>query len=349
MSTQPITRARRERRVPVFNPSHLAADVMAFGDFYHFDPMSIGTCGCVQHNVPDLNGRRDNIGCHNKYEHARNEKQHLLLEAPMSVAGEGRCTADAVAEFIVSAESMGAKGFVILEGNAQDQEHQKRAAIEKYVAFHMTIVEETISSWEAQVASFRLARPGAAVPRQPRHVTEAYAFREKHMSAVEDADRGLLICSLCGSRQPDQAKLDGHVERSHPAAFIPSAAPSNVTHMPAPRPALQAVPPPEEEPDPSEEEFSDGVGSVSAGPLEDNVPNDLGDQARSTPQREETGVTTPAAMNKREQVAYVRRISADAKAIGVELSVADEAGLEAKNPEVMRDILARIKAKREGK
>lgn len=216
MSTQPIPRRRAETRVLVYNPGHLADDVPVMGHFYHFPPRGIGQCTCAHHQPSRPGGQPgDNQGVHAVYDWPRNEKNEMITSGAREVVAD----AQRVADFIVSEECRGAKGFVILEGSAEEIAEMKRAADRNFVAFYLPQVEQVIANWEASVADYRKNRPGDAAPRQPKVVRNAYEFRDNFgdLLPVTTVRRLPWICNICGNEAENEAALTAVCNRRHPA------------------------------------------------------------------------------------------------------------------------------------
>jgi hypothetical protein len=376
MSSQLQPRISRDRRVFVFNPTHLAKDVQVFGDFYHFEPFGVGTCSCAHHNVP---GRVDNVGVHAKYDWPRDDRNRLLMDRPREVLrpalgeqGEG------VADHIVSRENVGNLHFIILEGTVAEQEGQKADAIHAYIEVHMPEVESTIDTWEAQLSSYMREHPSAQVPRQPKHVQEAYRYREKHLQAsYRVADQAYIVCRTCGDRLPDEPAYAEHRQRRHAGMAEepePKVSPRPAAKWPAPLaiadpPEQPEEPPgewqgplqpgeepskkeeekpeekPDEKPDPTEEDFAEGrgVGGVSVGHGDGE---ELSAQARMAPSppKDADRPSRPASMARTERPKTASQKLIDrAERAGVVLSVADRKGLTSGDRDVLQDVWGRLR------
>jgi hypothetical protein len=216
----PAQRIRREHRVLVFNPTDFSDEVEAGGNFYHFEPRAVGTCNCSHHNQP---GQLDNVGVHAAYDYARDDKNRIIWNQRAQIP-----TGDAqtIADFICSPSHRGDKGYVVLEGTAQEQETAKSEAMAKWREYFIVQAERIIMDWEAFVASYALTRPGDPPPKQPKNVTHAYLWRRKNRQANED--RLPFICRSCSADFPSKEVLDAHITEEHPAAAATSALPIQV-------------------------------------------------------------------------------------------------------------------------
>lgn len=304
-SAIPMRRPRKRLVVPVFNPTHFADEVAVGGHFFSFEPMSVGRCNCAHHQKE---AGEDPTGVHELTDWPRNEKG-VIVDSGGRGTREVVMTADQVADHIVSPDCRGDKGFVRLEGTEAEQEDQKRAAIEKWVKYHLADVEQEIATWEAHVSNLRAARPGDPPPRRPRRVVAAYQFRDNHLAML--GRRAKFVCDMCGwdgleaipPRADTAANLAEHRRVTHPGVVIGQAA---VEAAPAPGKA------------------EEDLGNAAGGSI---------DGAGTAPEG------TAVATSKDKEGAAV---AARAKAMGVELSVADKKGLAHDDPDVIGDVKARI-------
>jgi hypothetical protein len=316
-----LPRQRRRAVIMVFNPTHFADDVPVAGHFFHFEPKSVGQCLCAHHQRAV---GEDPTGVHEILDWPRTERGQLVTDGGLR-AREVVLSAEKVADIIVGPECRGAKGYVTLEGSPAEQEEQKAAAVQKWVTFHLADVEQTIAGWEAHVADLRQMRPGDPPPRRPRHVVAAYQFRDNHLEMIGRVAK--YVCSLCGwdgleaiPPRPDTAEsLAGHVRQAHPGVALPEVAPE-----PAPAPAANR-PPTQAELD--EERTLESMG-------DDPNSQVLGNAAAPA------GSTPVERKPDPEGEALTQR----AKQLKMPLSVADLKGLQFGDPDVVKDVTARLEA-----
>jgi hypothetical protein len=323
MSTLQMPRIRRRNVVRVFNPMHKSDDVMVNGTFFHFDPRSVGQCICSNHQK-DVG--EDPTGVHELRDWPRTERGEVNNSGgPGSrvIAAEGSMTADKVAEYIVSPDCRGDKGFVILDGSPAEQEEQKRAAIEKWARYFLAQCEDEIARWEQHVGNMRAARPGDPPPRRTKRVIEAYEFRDEHLALM--GRRAQFICDLCGWEAedpvPDTAQsLGAHIARSHAGVANEGARAVAIQASNA----LNISPPPAAAPEP--------LASTPAG--EAGVTTGGGEP--ETTDGEDFSASPGAALLLR------------AKTLGLNLSVADTKGLSHDDADVIADVQERLKVYKAG-
>jgi hypothetical protein len=205
MSTQTAMPARvnaRQRRVTLYNPSHLQLHVAAFGQSILADPFA-------EFDVRPM------------LQHPRNEEDgRLLMDAPLIV----KMPVEDVADQICSVKHWGRYGVCIIDGTEQQREAAKLAAREKWLEFYSEIAERGIREWEAEVALFLQQNPGEKAPRQPHEVQEYYAFRKMRKS-LGRADH---VCRFCGAEFDSTDMLGKHQIMDHPGAQL------DVASAPAP-------------------------------------------------------------------------------------------------------------------
>jgi len=270
VSTLPRTIQRRptEARVYVYNPSPFADDVQALGDFYHFPPRGVAQCVCAHHSPTRPGGNLgDNQGVHAKHDWPRDEKGKLLTSGRKEVVAD----AQRVADFIVSEECRGGKGFVILQGTAEEIAEQKAHADATFVAFFLPQVEQTIANWEASVSDYRKNRPGDLAPRQPKVVRDAYHFRDNYadVAAAILQRRKAWVCNVCGDERDSERELVATCSRRHPAQMSYTTTGEAAPNVPArvldmPRTARPPAPLPPTGPQESDAEMAARLGMTSA-------------------------------------------------------------------------------------
>lgn len=234
MSTAPAPQSRiahlqtidDDVRVLVYSPLHVPRDVQVAGHWWHFEPHSVGTCACAEHNVP---GRVNNIGVHAIMEWPRDEMTGALITdggpGSRNVGAGGRLLARNVAKHICSPESMGPMGFIILYGTPEEREAQKAEADSFAIDGQLEKVNETIATWEHGVAVLRRDHPGAQAPQQPPRIKAAYAYRRSYRGKGSAAmrTRAAHVCDFCGFETSDQNTMGTHYATEHPGMKKPPA------------------------------------------------------------------------------------------------------------------------------
>lgn len=306
-------RARKRPVIHVFNPTQFSDSVAVGGHFFSFAPRSVGECTCAHHQ---RDKGEDPTGVHELMEWPRTERGKLITAGGLGTR-EVVMAADKVADHIVSPECRGGKEYIILEGTPDEQEDQKRAAIDRWNVRYLADAEQTIATWESHVASLKSMRPGDPPPRRPRHVVAAYQFSDNHVAMA--GRKAKFVCDLCGwdgldaePQMPDTGEsLAWHRRRRHPGVAM-----SINAEM------VAAMVADDEPPAATTEDF----GESTQGELAGSGAAKPGD------------APAPPSAPDPEGDALVRR----SKAHGMALGVADKKGLHHGDMDVIADVKKRL-------
>lgn len=307
MATQPTQSPieaprRRTQRIPVYNPADTPDEIEAGGRPYHFEPRGV-------------------TYVEEQRAHVRDEKTNRILtdRAPTQVEG---WDAVAVAEYIVSVECRGPKGFIILDGPPDTWEAQKQRARDKWVAFRKAECDALIQSHEANFARAQAA--GNPLPRPTSQIKLAYRDRAR----LEGEGEELVSCPKCNEGFSSDALMHKHVHEIHPREARDLLAGSA-------EPAAVPVSAPAKADDEDEREAREEQAAAVAAEKQ-AAPAKVEGSLRQVAQRMPPG--SARKMLREEGAKLIQR----AKAAGLDLRVGETKALENGDQDTIEDVMVRL-------